>query len=89
MGEGKQKVGMVQNWELSMEMEHEGIHIQYHMGMKMKDCCNCPFDVHYSIRVLYTYEYELGDEYKFGFFTTNRQEIDIRQICSLQQPRFS
>lgn len=45
--EGRQKVGMVQNWALGMEVEHEGIHSQYHMGMKMKGgCCNCPCDLH-------------------------------------------
>lgn len=79
--EGNQKVGMVQNWELGMEGEHEGIHSQCYMGMKMKDCCDCPYDVQYcrSIRVLHMhvnwyrvlqFAYELVDKFLY-----NKQNI--------------
>lgn len=75
-GEGNQKVGKVQNWELvGLVVEHEGVHSQNHMGMKMKVCCDCPYDVvkqYSSIRVLHMhvnwyrvlqYTYELVDKF--------------------------
>jgi len=44
---GKLEEGMDQNLEVGKHEEPEGIHREdYCRGMKMKYCCNCPFDVY-------------------------------------------